>query len=255
MLLNTMKIIAHRGESFDAPENSLSAILLAWERGAKVVEIDVHLSADKEVVVIHDKHTGRVGDKKRIVKKSSLSELKTVDIGLKKSEKYKGERIPALSEVLETVPPEGKLIIEVKCGNEVINPLIQVLKASAIESTQVELMAFNLKVVGEMKMKAPQFKVVWLLDLDYYFPHWLLVVNARNIIRKVKAGELDGVNVWAGKVLNKAFVKAFKDEGLLFYVWTVNDQHIARKIKGYGVDAITTDRAAWLTRQLAGTKQ
>jgi glycerophosphoryl diester phosphodiesterase len=59
-------IIAHRGESFDAPENTMAAINLAWERGAEAVEIDVHLSKDNEVVVFHDVNTKRVAgvDKK-----------------------------------------------------------------------------------------------------------------------------------------------------------------------------------------------
>ena len=67
------KIVAHRGESFDAPENSLSAVKMAWERGARIVEIDIHLTADNEIAVIHDKHTGRVGDRKLFVKKNEFA--------------------------------------------------------------------------------------------------------------------------------------------------------------------------------------
>jgi glycerophosphoryl diester phosphodiesterase len=63
------------------------------------------------------------------------------------------------------------------------------------------------------------------------------------------------VNVWAGSVINRSFVQAFKDAGLLFYVWTVNDLYNAQRVLAYGVDALTTDRAAWLTKQLVGTKQ
>lgn len=250
-----MKIIAHRGESFDAPENSLSSIKLAWERGAKAVEIDVHLSADNEVVVIHDKHTGRIGDKKLLVKNSNLPELKSIDIGIKKSEKYRNERIPTLLEVLETVTAESKLIIEIKCGKEIISPLIQLLKKSPLSNNQIEIIAFNFEVITEIKKQAPYYKALWLLDLDYYLPHWLIRISSNKIITKVIKNRLDGVNVWAGKTINRSFVKAFKNKGLLVYVWTVNDPHKAQKVIDYGVDAITTDRAEWLTKQLEGTKQ
>ena len=250
-----MKIIAHRGESFDAPENSLSSINMAWERGAKAVEIDIHLSADSEVVVIHDKHTGRVGDKKIHVKKSHLSELRSVDIGRKKSNKFIDERVPTLIEVLKTVPSEAQIIIEIKCGKEIISPLIQILKTSTLSNNQIEIIAFNFELITEIKKQAHEYKALWLLDLDYYLPYWLIRVNPSKIIKKVKEGNLDGINVWAGKVINHSFVKAFKDVGLLVYVWTVNDLYIAQQMINYGVDAITTDRAEWLTKQLAGTKQ
>jgi len=246
------KIVAHRGESFDAPENTLSAINKAWKNGARAVEIDIHLTADNEIVVIHDKHTGRVGDKKLFVKKSKLHELKSVDVGLKKSNAFEGERIPTLIEVIETVPLEAKLIIEVKCGKEIINPLILLLKNIKLNINQIEIISFNLEVLAEIKVLVPQYKALWLLDLDYYLPHWLLRITPQKTIKKIMDKGLDGVDVWAGKVINKSFVKAFKKEGLYFYVWTVNDLYDAQRLLAYKVDALTTDRAEWLTKQLKG---
>ena len=63
------------------------------------------------------------------------------------------------------------------------------------------------------------------------------------------------MNVWAGKIINKSFVKAFQKEGFHFYVWTVNELDEAERVLGYGIDAITTDRAEWITKQLARRKQ
>ena len=63
-------IIAHRGESFDAPENTLDSINLAWERMTKSVEIDIQLTKDNEIVVIHDWDTFRISGKKKIIKKA-----------------------------------------------------------------------------------------------------------------------------------------------------------------------------------------
>eukprot|EP01029_Cantina_marsupialis_P010413 TRINITY_DN237633_c0_g1_i1.p1 TRINITY_DN237633_c0_g1~~TRINITY_DN237633_c0_g1_i1.p1 ORF type:complete len:256 (-),score=25.26 TRINITY_DN237633_c0_g1_i1:262-1029(-) len=249
------KIVAHRGESFDAPENSLSAVNMAWERGARIVEIDIHLTADNEIAVIHDNHTGRVGDRKLFVKKTSLQELKEVDVGIKKAITFKGEKIPSLNEVIETVPLGAKLVIEIKCGKNIIKPLVQLLENSALKNHQIEIISFHLDVLGLMKKEAPQYKTLWLLDLDYYLPHWLLYIRPKKIIKKIKENGLDGVNVWAGKIINKSFVKAFQKEGFHFYVWTVNELDEAERVLGYGIDAITTDRAEWITKQLAGRKQ
>lgn len=250
----TEKIIAHRGESFEAPENSLSAIHLAWERGAKAVEIDVHLTEDQEIVVIHDDHTGRVGDKKLFIKKSQLHEIKRVQLDLKNEKAIKGERIPTLHEVLETVPLDGKLIIEIKCGDEIIQPLVALLKSTKLKNHQIEMISFNIEVLTSIKKQLPHHKALWLLDLDYYWPHWLLNIKPQKIIKKIQKHGLDGVNVWAGKVINASFVNAFKEESLLFYVWTVNEVQKAQILLDYGLDAITTDRAEWLNKQLMETQ-
>lgn len=244
-------IIAHRGESYIAPENSLTAINLAWEMGAKAVEIDVHLTADREIVVIHDKDTGRTGDAKHLIAKSSLEKLKSVDIGRKKGTEYAGEKIPTLLEVVKSIPRDRKLIIEIKCSNEIILPLAEILHKSGLGNHQFEIISFDLKTLSLAKKTMPQYKMLWLLDLDYYWPYWFVRINSAKIIKKVIRNNLNGVNAWAGKSLNKTFVNAFKKEGLLVYAWTVNEISKAENLLGNGVDAITTDRAAYLAEQLA----
>lgn len=243
-------IIAHRGESFIAPENTLAAINLAWKNGAKAVEIDVQMTSDNEIVVIHDKNTKRVGDLNKVINQSVLKDLKKVDVGLFKNEKWKGEQIPTLMDVLLTIPSDGKLIIEIKCGIEIIVPLSSLLKSLNFSNSQIEIISFNWKVLTEIKKLLPHYKMLWLLDLDYYLPAWLLFNNTQKNIRQVLNGKLDGVNVWAGKKINKDFVNQFKKQKLLVYTWTVNDLKTAKDLLKMGVDALTTDRAAWLKKQL-----
>lgn len=249
------KMVAHRGESFEAPENTKAAINLAWHRGAKAVEIDVQLTADNEIVVIHDRHTGRVGDKKLLIKKSKLQELRTVDLGIKKDAVYKGEKIPTLNEILETIPSDGKLIIEVKCGEEIIEPLKKLFINTKLRNDQIEIISFDLVLISKIKVELPQHKALWLLDLDYYWPSWLLRVDPLKIINKIEENGLDGVDVWAGKVIDESFVNTFLNRGLLLYTWTVNDVALAKKLLSFGVDAITTDRASWLSKHITGIKQ
>ncbi len=246
-------IIAHRGESHLAPENTLSAIRLAWEKGATAVEIDVQLTIDKQIVVIHDKNTRRTGNQKMTVKKSKLGELQSVDVGLYKDEQWKGERIPSLTEVLNTVPTNGKLIIEIKCNNEIIPYLIPEIKKSQLKIPQVEIISFDYTVISEIKTQIPEYKMLWLLDLDYYYPAWMLRINKKGILEKIKKSNLNGINVWAGKVINEQFIEYFKRHGLFVYTWTVNDVKVAERLINQGVDAITTDRPNWLKTQLTNS--
>ncbi|MFC2120022.1 glycerophosphodiester phosphodiesterase family protein [Bacteroidota bacterium] len=84
-------LIAHRGESFIAPENTLDSINLAWNNGAKAVEIDIQLTLDNEIVVIHDNSTKRVGNFNKRINKTLLKDLKKVDVGLFKNKSWKEE--------------------------------------------------------------------------------------------------------------------------------------------------------------------
>lgn len=244
-------LIAHRGESFIAPENTLAAINLAWKNGAIAVEIDVQITLDNEIVVIHDNNTKRVGNVNKSIRQSLLSDLKKVDVGLFKNTNWKGEQIPTLMEVLQTIPTKGKLIIEIKSGIEIIEPLCTLLKSANVTESQIKIISFNRKLLTEIKKLLPHYKMLWLLDLDYYLPAWLLISNTKKPIRKVLNSKLDGVNVWAGKKISKSYVNQFKKHNLLVYTWTVNDVETANKLLEMEVDAITTDRPAWLKKQLA----
>src|SRR5438445_6957075 len=110
-----MEIIAHRGASYDAPENTLASVKLAWEQKADAVEIDVHLSKDGSIVVIHDANTSKVAGVRKRVSDQTLAELKGLDVGRWKGPKWASERIATLDEVLATVPERKRLFIEIKC--------------------------------------------------------------------------------------------------------------------------------------------
>ena len=112
------EIVAHRGASFDAPENTLSAFRLAWQQKADVVEGDFYLTKDKHIVCIHDKTTKRVAPKQATltIAKSTLAELSALDVGSWKHPRFANERIPVLEEVLATVPKGKRIFVEIKCG-------------------------------------------------------------------------------------------------------------------------------------------
>lgn len=107
-------IFGHRGASKFAPENTLASFKLAIESGAPAIELDVMLSADQEVVVIHDHTVDRTTNGSGCVNRMNLKELKSLDAGIKFSPKYKGEKIPTLNEVLEYLPSNFLINIELK---------------------------------------------------------------------------------------------------------------------------------------------
>jgi glycerophosphoryl diester phosphodiesterase len=244
------KIIAHRGESFEAPENTMAAINLAWEKGARAVEIDIHLSLDSEIIVIHDYDTLRLTGHFKLVSNSTLNELRKLNTGFHKGEQWKNEKIPLLKEVLKTLPEDGRLIIEIKSDRTILQKLIDVLLNSGLKDSQIELIAFDLNTLTEAKKRIPQYKMLWLLDLDYKKPCWFLWVNRKKIIKKVKNAGINGVDVWAGKILNQRFISMFKNSGLEVYAWTVNDPVKAIKLIDFGIDGVTTDRAFWMVEQI-----
>ena len=125
-----MEIVAHRGASFDAPENTVAAIKLAWEQKADAAEFDVFLSKDGKIVVMHDPNTKRIGGVDRKVVDQTLAELRKLDVGRWKDARFAGERMPTLEEMLATVPAGKRVFIEVKCGPEIVPELDRVLKAS-----------------------------------------------------------------------------------------------------------------------------
>ena len=165
-------IIAHRGESYDAPENTLASINLAWQRGAEAVEIDVHLSKDNNVIVIHDASTKRVSGKSGRIKNLTLDEIKNLDVGSWKNEKYKNEKIPTLEEVLKTIPPNKKLIIEIKSGVKILPFLKIEIKRANLKPNQIEIISFS--YASERMIFISTVIVLFWSDLLVTFKHMLV---------------------------------------------------------------------------------
>lgn len=243
-------LIAHRGESHDAPENTMAAINLAWERGAEAVEIDIQLSKDEEVAVIHDLNTKRLANVYKNVKDQSLTELQQLDVGSWKDVQFKGEEIPAIEEVLQSVPAERKLIIEIKSGPEIVPILKAKLERTNLKSDQIEIIGFALQTMIEARKQFSDHKVLWLLDLDYTWQTKLFGTSIdKGIVMANKYG-FDGLNVWAGKMLDRNMIEKVHASGLLLYCWTVNDIEKAKVLREWGIDGITTDRAEWMSNKM-----
>lgn len=240
-------IIAHRGESYDAPENTLAAIKLAWERGADAVEVDIHLSREGEIVVIHDDTLWRTARRFGRVARKTLAQLKRLDVGKFKGERWRGERIPTLGEVIATVPEQRRLFVEVKANGEMPGALSRTLGAYPISPTQLALIGKDLKLMGRLKGAFPEHESLWVCAVQDEKK------GGAALLAAAKAAGLDGIDVRVGDWLDQGFMRRAKEADMKVYVWTVNDPEEARRLFAWGVDGVTTDRAGWLRDMLAGS--
>ena len=161
---NAQAIVAHRGASHDAPENTLAAFKLAWEKGADAIEGDFHLTKDGKIVCIHDKTTKRTagGGPNLKIADSTLEQLRKLEVGAWKHERFRGEPIPTLEEVLAILPKRKRILIEIKCGVEIVEPLKKVLAKSRLERGQVAIIAFSTDVIAACKQALPKIPAFWL---------------------------------------------------------------------------------------------
>lgn len=244
-----VEVIAHRGASHDAPENTLAAIRLAWQQRADGSEFDVSLSRDGKIVVIHDSDTKRTAGVDKKVSEQTLAELRQLDVGRWRGEKFAGEKIPTLDEMLATVPAGKKVYIEVKCGPEIVPELDRVLKASQLAVAQTPVISFNAQVIAAMKKGRPDVPAYWIVSLKPKKGE--KPPTAEALIAKARAIRADGLDLSADDTLDRAFAEKVKAAGLRLDVWTVDDPGLAKRLTTIGVDGITTNRPGWLREQLA----
>ena len=245
-------IIGHRGASHDAPENTLAAFRLAWERGADGIEGDFYLSSDGRVVCIHDKDTERVAGIKHVVAETTLDELRNLDVGAWKDEKWRGEKIPTLEEVLATVPPNKKIFIELKVGPEIVDPIVKIVAASSLKPEQVVFISFNAKTIAAVEKRVPHLRSHWLTSYKKKGKQSPWKPSAKKVSQTVHRLGSDGVGSKALlEFVDQAFIEQYrKADESEFHVWTVDDLEVARKYQQLGVWSITTNRPGWLRKEL-----
>ena len=241
-------IIAHRGASGEAPENTMVAFKLAWELGADGIEGDFHLTRDGHIVAIHDKDTNKVtkGKNKLIVKKTSLKELQGLDVGSWKNEKYSKARIPTLEDVIDSLPEGKKFFIEIKCGTEIMKPLIKVIdlkvKERPILKTNISFISFDKDVIKSCRTQWPDIEANYLESYKKIKGISKWAPNENEVFRLLKLSLASGIGTQANKeVLNSRFIKRLRLNQLSFHCWTINDIETARYFRDLGVDSITTD--------------
>ena len=231
-------IVAHRGASRDAPENTIPAFQLAWEQGADAIEADFHLSKDGEIVCFHDADTERVAGTQLVVRQSTLAELKQLDVGATHGVAFNGTRIPTIAEVFATIPQGKKIFIEVKCGAEIIPTLLNEIDQSGLTQEQIVVISFNKQVIQQLKIKAPQYKASWLCSFKKQETGEITPALA-TVLKTLKQIQADGLS--SNTAVPASVIEAVSQQGYEWHVWTINDLKTARRMQALGVLSITTD--------------
>lgn len=222
------KLMAHRGNSALAPENTLAAFAKAVDSGAEWTELDVHLSADGEVVVMHDPTVDRTTDGAGAVAEMTLAELKRLDAGSWFGPEFAGERIPTLREVIGLVGARIRLNVEIK---SVDNPLT----ARKVIQTLADAGVLEQSMVCSFGLGA-------LLEARRLWPEGCLALisgSARDLEIAIKHG-LPWFNVEYHQA-DEALVRRAHEAGVQVSIWTMDEPELWGHYADMGVDIICTN--------------
>lgn len=231
--MKRMKIWAHRGASGYAPENTMEAFSEAVRRGADGIELDVQLTKDGEIVVIHDEKLGRVSNGSGWVKDHTLKELRKLNFN-KTFPEQGAARIPTLKEVYELMGKEGMLVnVELKTSIVFYEGLTdKVLELSARMGMEDKVLysSFNHYTLLEMKQKNPAIRTGMLFEDG--------IVDA-----PVYASRLgvDAIHPIYAHLQHPGFLRQCREENLPLHVWTVNTKERFLEMQKAGVDAVITN--------------
>ena len=257
-------LIAHRGESIDAPENTLPAYRTAVERGFGF-ECDIYLAKDGRLFTFHDRDLTRTtagANTNRCTDVDWAETLSKVNVG--GWGKWKGSRFdptrPALfSEVLALARDGRYIYVEVKGDDPSWVPYIkdEVAKAANVNPGNVLFISFGGRICAEIKRLMPEYKVYFLTSCRQAVSgkrreEWP-ARSADEVIAKLRELGVDGVDIWFDPaVVDKAYVDAVKAAGFSFHVWTIDNLEKAKTAFAVGAETLTTNCAKKLVDEYEG---
>lgn len=226
------KIIAHRGFSSIAPENTLIAFQKAIDCKADYFELDVHRTKDDSIVVIHDFSVDRTSsnDKKGEIAKMNYSDLTSVNVGYstKFGDKYNTEKIPTLREALELAKGKIKVCIEIKVYG-VEKEILEIVNDLGVKD-EVILFSFYYPVLARIR------------QLDKKIPILYLVGNADEMtINYAKIIESNAIGVGSETTISKEYLNFAHKNGIEVWKWTVNTENEMQQLMSLGLDGLITD--------------
>jgi len=228
-------VVAHRGFSGVAPENTMAAFKKAIEVGSDMIELDVRLSKDGEVVVIHDESVERTANGKGRVIDLPLEELKKLDAGSKFRPSFSGEQIPTLKEVLQLAYGQIKVNIELKIGDygkwtifDLAERALREVEMAGMVN-QVMFSSFDPMAIERITKKNQAVPVAYLYNRPWSLP------------RQVTEGRPFPILNCRKSVLTAENISKAHQEGIRIGVYTLNTEEEMEKFIDLKVDAIITD--------------
>ncbi len=225
-----MRLIAHRGASGHAPENTMAAFRLALEMGARAVELDAHQTKDGRLVVIHDGDLRRVGRRPGRIAEMSWKELSSVDVGSWFSPRFRGERIPLLEDVMDLLDGSAELHLEIKSGSR-LYPGIErrvvalLRRRRARETTLVS--SFDHAALGAARALDRRLRLGYLLGST----------PAGRAFEEIKGLSAESLNVSLAQA-RAPLAREAHHRGLNLLVYTVNRRRDLERLRSLGADGV-----------------
>jgi glycerophosphoryl diester phosphodiesterase len=230
-------VIAHRGSSAVAPENTLAAFRLAAEQRSDLVELDVQESSDGQVLVAHDADLMKVSGNAAHIWETSASSLRAIDIGSYRDPRYAAERVPTLAEALAVCRGRCKVLVELKSyghDQQLEERVVQVVEAAGM-ADQCEFMSMDHAMARKLKQLRPSWRVGFL------------VAKGMGDLTELN-GDFLAVEA---SIATRRFVRRAHRAGQDVYIWTVNDAAWMLRGLTLGVDGLITDHPDVANRVIA----
>lgn len=227
-IFHETKVMAHRGASTEAPENTMAAFQKAIDDMADYIELDVQLTNNGEVIVMHDSNAYRTTGVDANIVNMTYKEVKTLDAGSWFSDEYVGENVPSLKEVIELTQGKIKLNIELKPadnGTALAKNTVRIIEKYNMVNDCV-ITSFSESALKAVKTYNQEIKVGYILSAaygDFY--------DMKNV-------DFFSVNA---AFLSKRTIDAIHNSGKRVYAWTVNNKESIKNLTNKGVDGIITD--------------
>ncbi|SHG17182.1 glycerophosphodiester phosphodiesterase [Ornithinibacillus halophilus] len=232
---------AHRGSLTEAPENSLPAIKKAIEHGAKAIELDVQLSKDNHLVVIHDHHFKRFNPSiNGLVRDYTLAEIKNIDIGSSFSKEFEGTSLTTLEEVLEICPEDTLLNIEIKNIPVIYEGIEEILVNCLRDHNRFQniiISSFDHHALQKVQALEPSLKLGLLIYYRMVNP-WEYAKNCGLNLTSVHP-----LQTWT----DQQFIEEFHNLGLKVYPFTVNEEKRYKELIDLGVDGVFSNTPSIFT--------
>lgn len=235
-------LIAHRGVSYEAPENTLSAISRAIDLRTDWIEVDLHITKDGVPVVIHDSSLMRTTNNKDpvCVEDLTLAELKKLDAGSWFSPSFAGEQIPTLEEVLALDRKGVKLMLEIKKGRSSAEELCsKILSVLPSQDESIILGSFEPDIMSYLL--TTKYSVIGIIE-ESRFIETFLQMGIKHLA------------LWS-KILEPRLTERLHEQGVMVWVFTVDDLKTAEFLKALGVDGIISNNPRFLREHVLSVKR